>query len=174
MSDAKDLEHCSGRNTCLGHADQRTAGVTCSRCHGTRWMLVRPASAPDPSYTCQRCTHVLAGYQAVADPLGVRVSPEARAARVEGLRRAREIQAQHRVEQAPTVPDAEVEGMGGGAAPPAAEKGDRRPGRPLRPARALQREAAKRWARVRQRLVAGPACRAWAEPEDVEQTESAR
>ncbi len=65
------------RPGCLGHADERTAEVRCQRCRGKRWILVRPASAPDPEYTCQRCEAVLAGKNA-ADPLGTeaqRASP---------------------------------------------------------------------------------------------------
>jgi hypothetical protein len=54
---------------CLGHSDERTAAVFCSRCQGPRWTLVKPASAPDPlDYVCIRCRAVLAGRPA-ADPL---------------------------------------------------------------------------------------------------------
>jgi hypothetical protein len=42
-------------SSCLGHADERSAEVRCIECHGTRYVLVRPPSAPDPSYTCTRC-----------------------------------------------------------------------------------------------------------------------
>jgi hypothetical protein len=55
--------------TCLGHAGERTAEVTCVRCQGTRWILVRPAAAPDPEYTCIRCRAVLTGSARVQDPL---------------------------------------------------------------------------------------------------------
>ncbi len=34
--------------SCLGHADERTAEATCTQCQGHRWVLVKPASAPDP------------------------------------------------------------------------------------------------------------------------------
>jgi hypothetical protein len=71
-------------SNCLGHADERTAEVTCSRCQGQRGILVRPASAPDPSYVCARCTRVLAGYVNVKDPLA---SPEVRARLQEITRR---------------------------------------------------------------------------------------
>jgi DNA-directed RNA polymerase subunit RPC12/RpoP len=54
---------------CLGHADERSAAVTCTRCQGQRWVLVKPASAPDPTdYVCIRCRAVLAGRNA-SDPL---------------------------------------------------------------------------------------------------------
>ena len=77
--------------SCLGHADERTAEVACARCQGQRWILVRPATAPDPTdYRCLRCVRVLSGYPNVIDPLRTPASPEANAARVEGLRRARE------------------------------------------------------------------------------------
>jgi hypothetical protein len=52
----------------LGHADERTAGVRCARCRKPRWIVVRPAGAATPVYTCQRCSAVLAGRNA-ADPL---------------------------------------------------------------------------------------------------------
>jgi DNA-directed RNA polymerase subunit RPC12/RpoP len=55
--------------SCLGHADERTAEITCVRCTGQRWILVRPASAPDPEYTCTRCRRVLTGDAHVRDPL---------------------------------------------------------------------------------------------------------
>lgn len=66
----------------LAPFDERTAEVICTRCHGTRWALVKPASSPDPTYTCLRCRAVLAGRN-VVDPL---VTPEAR----ERLARARQ------------------------------------------------------------------------------------
>lgn len=51
---------------CLGHADERTAEVSCIRCQGQRWVLVTPQSAPDPTdYFCQRCRAVLAGKNAI-------------------------------------------------------------------------------------------------------------
>lgn len=56
-------------SNCLGHADERSAEVVCVRCRGRRWILVKPASAPDPTeYSCHRCRAALAGKNA-ADPL---------------------------------------------------------------------------------------------------------
>jgi hypothetical protein len=56
-------------SNCLGHADARPVEVVCVRCLGPRWILVKPASAPDPAgYTCQRCRAALAGKNAL-DPL---------------------------------------------------------------------------------------------------------
>jgi hypothetical protein len=76
---------------CLGHADERSAAVVCSRCAGRRWVLVRPRSAPDPDpFTCQRCTAVLAERDAL-DPLAAAASPAQQAARAlagERLRKA--------------------------------------------------------------------------------------
>jgi len=83
------MSHCSTSN-CLGHADERTAEVLCSRCGGTYWTPVRPASAPDTtSYRCARCTRVLASDPNVVDPLGRPWSPErlarARESRLQSL-----------------------------------------------------------------------------------------
>jgi hypothetical protein len=70
---------------CLGHADERTAEVICSRCAGRRWVLVRPRSAPDPSpYLCRRCRAVLDGARHVLDPL---VTAEQRARFAQSLGR---------------------------------------------------------------------------------------
>jgi len=70
--------------TCLGHTDERTAEVICTRCRRTYWTPIRPASLPDPQdFTCRRCQVVLAGGNAV-DPL-VTVTPE----RLERLQAAR-------------------------------------------------------------------------------------
>jgi DNA-directed RNA polymerase subunit RPC12/RpoP len=64
-----DPSTACGVSNCLGHADERTAEVVCTRCRGRRWVLVKPASAPDPTdYTCRRCRAVLAGTNA-SDPL---------------------------------------------------------------------------------------------------------
>jgi hypothetical protein len=93
----------------LGQADERTAAVTCARCQGERYVLVRPASEPDPTdYRCQRCTRVLAGYPNVIDPLRTPASPEANAARVEGLRRARETRPSGALEKSQSDADAPV------------------------------------------------------------------
>ena len=71
-------------SNCLGHADERPAEVACARCRGRRWILVKPASAPDPArYRCQRCRAALAGKNA-ADPLATD------AQRAAGQRLARE------------------------------------------------------------------------------------
>jgi DNA-directed RNA polymerase subunit RPC12/RpoP len=60
----------------LGQADERSADVLCARCSGQRFVLVRPAAAPDPTdYVCIRCRAVLAGRN-VSDSL---LSPERRA-----------------------------------------------------------------------------------------------
>lgn len=70
--------------SCLGHADERTAEVICTRCQSQRWTLVRPASAPDPdAFLCHRCRVLLAGGN-VVDPL-VTLTP----AKLEALSRAR-------------------------------------------------------------------------------------
>ena len=72
--------------SCLGHADERTAEVACARCACQRWILVRPATAPDPTdYICIRCKAVLAGKNA-SDSL---VTPERRARLVEGIAKRR-------------------------------------------------------------------------------------
>lgn len=56
-------------SNCLGHHDERTAAVRCTRCERQLWTLIRPASAPDPSgYFCLRCRAALAGRN-VVDPL---------------------------------------------------------------------------------------------------------
>ena len=75
--------------SCLGHADERTAEVACSRCQGQRWTLVRPATAPDPTdYVCIRCKAVLAGRNA-SDPVGSQAQQDARAQAGERLRERR-------------------------------------------------------------------------------------
>ena len=64
-----DPTTCCRVSNGLGHADERTTEATCLRCRGRRWILVTPASAPDPTdYTCLRCRAALAG-RTVADPL---------------------------------------------------------------------------------------------------------
>jgi hypothetical protein len=56
-------------HSCLGHADERTVDVVCTRCGGQRWTVVHPAAAPDPAdYLCLRCSLALAGGN-VLDPL---------------------------------------------------------------------------------------------------------
>jgi len=76
----KDL--ACNRTGCLGHPDQRSVEVICSRCKGTRWTLVRPSSADVPAgWSCRRCTVALAG--------GIVADPVASPARVEALRKAR-------------------------------------------------------------------------------------
>jgi hypothetical protein len=60
---------CS-QGRCLGHAQERTEEVLCTRCSKPRWVLVA-GEAPTPTdYTCQRCRAVMAGKNAV-DPLVV-------------------------------------------------------------------------------------------------------
>lgn len=72
------------------HADERTVEVSCTRCRGVRWILIRPATALDPeAYICQRCRAVRAG-RATIDP---RVT-EASRARTAGARHARNGSAQ--------------------------------------------------------------------------------
>jgi len=72
--------------SCLGHADERTAEVACARCAGQRWILVRPASAPDPTdFVCIRCKAVLAGRNA-SDSVGSQAQQDARAQAGERLR----------------------------------------------------------------------------------------
>ena len=73
--------------SCLGHADERTTEVACARCAGQRWILVRPATAPDP-YTCLRCRAVLAGRNA-SDSVGSQAQQDARAQAGERLRERR-------------------------------------------------------------------------------------
>jgi hypothetical protein len=53
---------------CLGHFDERTAELRCTRCERQLWILIRPSNAPDPvGYLCQRCRVALAGRN-VIDP----------------------------------------------------------------------------------------------------------
>jgi DNA-directed RNA polymerase subunit RPC12/RpoP len=57
------------RHAALPTADERTAEVRCVRCHGVRWVRVRPASGADPTdYVCLRCRAARAGRN-VIDPL---------------------------------------------------------------------------------------------------------
>lgn len=75
--------------SCLGDADERTAEVACARCTGPRWILVRPATAPDPTnYVCIRCKAVLAGGNA-PDPVGSQAQQDARAQAGDRLRERR-------------------------------------------------------------------------------------
>lgn len=56
-------------SNCLGHADERTAEVRCTRCQGVRWVVVTPIPAPDPTgYVCRRCQAAVTG-RYVVDPL---------------------------------------------------------------------------------------------------------
>jgi hypothetical protein len=79
--------------SCLGHADERTSDVRCTRCDRQLWTLIRPASAevskwrPDTvAYLCQRCRAALAGRN-VIDPM------------VTDARRAQLTQARNRPDQ---------------------------------------------------------------------------
>jgi hypothetical protein len=54
--------------SCLGHAEERTEQVTCTRCGGQRWTLVPNGQPVLEEYTCTRCRAVLAGRNA-ADPM---------------------------------------------------------------------------------------------------------
>jgi hypothetical protein len=74
--------------SCLGHADERTAEVACARCTGQRWILVRPATAPDHPYTCLQCRAVLAGRNA-SDSVGSQAQQDARAQAGDRLRERR-------------------------------------------------------------------------------------
>ena len=75
--------------SCLGHADERTAEVACARCAGQRWILVRPATAPDPTnYLCIRCKAALAGKSA-SDSVGSQAQQDARARAGDRLRERR-------------------------------------------------------------------------------------
>jgi hypothetical protein len=75
--------------SCLGHADERTAEVACARCAGQRWILVRPATAPDPTdYVRIRCKAVLAARNA-SDPVGSQAQQDARAQAGDRLRERR-------------------------------------------------------------------------------------
>jgi len=51
---------------CLGHADQRTAEVTCARCSGSRWIPITPA--PDELHV-RPVRQGSAGDTDVRDPL---------------------------------------------------------------------------------------------------------
>jgi hypothetical protein len=53
--------------SCLGHADERSAEATCSRCEGQRWVLVSQPGPVPTDYTCIRCRAALAG-RSVIDP----------------------------------------------------------------------------------------------------------